>query len=592
MHAPHAFWHRESFDRFTRERLPALLAARLPLTGYRVEDAERSCRITVMLADAEAVYTLPRPDADGLFHRWEHPWIVVPLASSEELATAEIACVGEQLAAHIEARLGEIAADLPWDEALIRAVLPLESWGEEIINPTINADPYNIRKTGQWLDITNRLAMLTHQRRVIVPECAQVFPPGQVGRVCPFETPEGPNIGHVFSLALGAVIRDGRIVIEDGAPEAMLGLSAALLPFLEHNEPNHVTFAANQQRQWLPPLAPEPALVRTGNEPDLPGIWGGYNLLTAVVAGDADTYEDAMLISASCAARLHYAAPVEPGDKWSNRHGLKGVISRIVPDAEMPHLPDGTPIEAVYSAAGVLSRQVLGMAREMVMSRVAIAEGQPAMVPPYGAPSSAALRARLAAAGLPEDGLETLTLDGQPLPYRACVGWVYWGRTAHTAADKLHAGERAAAQGELEFLALRDIGAWQTILETYNTRSAERPDAETLAARVAAGPVPQAPPPTPHFAMLTRRLAAVGIAAEFAGDRVGFRFAPGDGLPLALPVPHPWSRERELTALGEIAGVPGWAEVVEANTRLARLRDTGAPESLARQAQARLAAAV
>ena len=70
-----------------------------------------------------------------------------------------------------------------------------------------------------------------------------------MGRVCPFETPEGPNIGRAFTIAVGAEIRDRRLVVVDERPEASLGLSASMLPFLEHNDPNRLLMAANMLRQ-------------------------------------------------------------------------------------------------------------------------------------------------------------------------------------------------------------------------------------------------------------------------------------------------------------------------------------------------------
>ena len=62
--------------------------------------------------------------------------------------------------------------------------------------------------------------------------------PSYFGRVCPYETPEGPSAGKVLSIAIGAEIRDGKLIIVDDRPEAMLGLSASLVPFIEHNDPN------------------------------------------------------------------------------------------------------------------------------------------------------------------------------------------------------------------------------------------------------------------------------------------------------------------------------------------------------------------
>ena len=116
----------------------------------------------------------------------------------------------------------------------------------------------------------------------------RLFTPGQLGRTCPFEVPEGPNLGRIFTIAVGATIRDRRLIVLDTRPAATLGLSASMIPFLEHDNVPGLMMGANMQRQWLPPPDPEPALVQTGAEPD--ALWCGRNLLTAFIAWDGDTF--------------------------------------------------------------------------------------------------------------------------------------------------------------------------------------------------------------------------------------------------------------------------------------------------------------
>ena len=247
----------------------------------------------------------------------------------------------------------------------------------------------------QWLDQTNWLAIHTHLRRLVVRAPQRLFAPGQLGRSCPFEVPEGPNMGRIFTIATGATIRDQRLVVLDDRPAATLGLSASMIPFLEHNNVPGLLMGANMLRQWLPPPDPEPALVQTGGEPDAPEFWCGRNLLTAFVSWDGDTFEDGIVLSESGARRLGYPQALEPGDKLSNRHGAKGVVSRILPDDQMPHLADGTPVELLVSFMSLPSRLTFGQVREAVFGRIARAEGRPALVPPFRSPSAAELRARL-----------------------------------------------------------------------------------------------------------------------------------------------------------------------------------------------------
>ena len=585
-------WHTQSFDRFTGDRLPNLLAERMPLAGYQVESTgPTTCCVRVTVAgaagDVEVAYAdLPRPDDDGVFHVADQRRVVVPVASSEHLDRADIRCVGEQLHAWVDQRLGEAPADLQWDENLVRTWLPLDRWVGEFLRTSDTAQP---------IDQRNWLSEQCHLRRLLVPDRQQLITQGQFGRTCPFETPEGPNIGRVLSVALGAEIRDGRLVILDERPEAALGLTAAMIPFIEHDDPNRTLMGVNMMRQWLVPSEPEPALVQTGHEPDAARFWCGHNLLTAFVSWGGDTFEDGIVLSRSAADRMACPQPIQVGDKLSNRHGTKGTVGRILPDEDMPHLPDGTPLEIVFNFIGCHTRLNFGQVREAVMGRIARAEGRPALVPPFHAPKPDALRGRLRNAEIDESGMDTLRVghDGPELDGPSTVGWVYWGCTCHLARDKARAwvsSDGGQMQVELDYVCLRDVGALETIREMFHTRDAERPDADTLAQRVAAGPVEQADPPSMLFAQLARRLAAAGIRMAFDGRRVSFTLSPpeGDVLSLARPVPHPWLKGHELAAIGTVDELDAYGAVCEANARLQRMLDSGAPHTLVDQAFAPL----
>lgn len=612
-------WHKASFNRFVQERLPQLLAERLPLVGYQVQPRGRyTCRITVTLAsasgDIETTYDIPQPDEEGVFEIQGELRVVVPTASNEELGTATIRCVGEQLYEYIQEHVGQAPADLPWDAELMRAWLPLDTWIDAFLRGLV-------QPMAQWLDTSNWLSRHTHLRRIFILERNKVIAPGQAGLVCPFETPEGPYLGQIFTVAVGAEIREERLVLVDERPEATLGLCTSMLPFLEHSDPNRLLIAAATMRQVFAPPDPEPALVQTGNEPNAPDFWCGRNLLTAFVSWGADTFADGIVVSQSCARRLNHPYPVEPGDKLSNRHGTIGVVSRVLPDDEMPHLADGTPVELVFNFFGLHVRMNLGQLREAVMGRIARAEGAPAIVPPFGAPSADELHTRLAQAGLPESGMEALTLGrgGPQLERPSTVGWVYWHRMVYLAKDKLVVsvdGESGQGQNEYANGVLRDLGAFENLGEILNTRAARREDASTLSARVAAGPVEQASLPTPMFSDLVKRLQVAGIQATLESDRLTFHFGhPQEGvLDLACPVPHPWLRERQLTQIGiysdeldthdrclremhalpymppDLTSLPmeRYELLVDANKRLARMLSSQTPAKLTQDAMAQL----
>ncbi len=585
-------WHKESFDTFIQERLPKLLAERLPLGTYQVQSTDiRICQVRISLLtpteEIELSYDgLPQPDEEGVFEIDGKLRVVLPLASREELDVAEVRCVGEQLYDFIEKRLGQAPRDMSWDANSTRAWFPLDTWIREF---------FANEPSSQELDTANWLAHKTHLRRIVIPDRIKLITNEQFGRACPFETPEGTNIGKVLSIAVGAAIRNGRFEIIDSRPEAALGLTASMVPFLEHNDPNRLLMGVNMMRQWLISPDPEPAIIQTGNEPDVPEFWSGRNLLTAFMAWGADAFEDAIVISESCAKRLrgippfdpNYVHSVEPGDKLSNRHGSKGTISRILPDDQMPHLMDGTPIELIFSFLGIHSRLNFGQIREAVWSRIAGKEGNSMVVPPFHAPGEKELRERLKKAGLSESGMEYLTVKkgGKTFPRPTTVGWVYWGVTNHIVPDKIHAkvrDGRPQMQGFTEFTTLKNVGAAEILREHFNTRNTERPDSNTLADRVTAGNVEQAGPPSPMLNQLCRRLNRGGIQLELTDSGLTCKFALPEGktLKLAISVPHPWLPSQAISEIGEWDGCPIFKSLTEANTRLARMLEKKMPEAL------------
>ena len=612
-------WHKASFDDFLHRRLPELLAERLGVSGYRAEGAgENACRVVLGGRSGEGDFEvehdgLPAPDEEGVFRIAEAPdpdggprlppprstpgrerdpsrgveLVVPPVADRDDLAEARIASLGDRLSTFIESRLGEVPGPTPLDGTLLRTLAPLKDWFHAFL-----------ASSAERLDDTNWLSRASHLRRVLVPGRREVFTPGHFGRTCPFETPEGPNIGRVLTISRGAEVRGGRLVIVDAEPGAGLGLSGACVPFLEHDDGNRVLMGANMMRQWLAPAEREPALVRTGLEPRAPDFWCGRNLLTALVSWDGDAFDDAVLVSRSGARKLACPEPLEPGDKLSNRHGIKGVVSRVAPDEEMPRLSDGTPVELVFSFSGIPSRWVMGLVREAALGHAARLRGSPAVVPPFEAPSDGQLRDLLQGSGLRGDGMTTLTLDGTPLRRPATAGWVYWGCTLHRARPKLRAAvlpdDRGQRVGVMEVRALAEAGAAAVVRELTNTCSSRRGDAGSLAGRAAAGPVEPASTPSPAFAALAAGLAQAGIRAEAGPRGVAFRLEPyrGPALSLAAGVPHPWLEGETLSAVCAAEAAAGYPEVAAADARLARLLKDGAPEALAAAARDDLAAAV
>ena len=594
-------WHKISWDAFVQKELPELLADKVSLADYRVvAKDEYTCELHLAAqGGATVVYkNIPQPDDYGRFKVDGFFRTVVPVPTEVDLARAEIRCVGEQLRDCLAQRLDGMPEML---EDSIQTWMPLGDW----MHAFFTCEP-----TSQFLQATNWQDMHVHLRRVtLIPILDQAeglangYHPSHDGRVCPYCTPEGPNIARILEVAQGATIRDGKLVIEDDAPEKRVGIGASVTPFMEHNDTNRALMGVNMTRQWIGAPGPdmprdeqgawcayhaqydgkalesEPALVQTGCEPRDPHFWTGYNLLTAFMAWNGDAHEDALVISESAANRMMLPNRVAPGDKLSNRHGFKGVVSHIVPDDAMPTMSDGTPVELIMSVCGLPSRLNFGQVREAVMGRVAKAKGEPVIVPIFAAPKDDAIRAELKRYGLSEDGMDALRLNGDPLLRRTTVGWVYWGRTSHLAADKIHMGvapeQRGQEVGEAEFLALREAGAFGVIGDLFNTCSAMRDDADTLAERVAAGPVvPVAP--SPAFEDLVRRLARGGVEVALGKYGAEFSLKRGGDIALARAVPHPWLSGHSLTHVGKDAP----RVLQEANDRLAEMIAKGAPEVL------------
>ncbi len=594
-------WHRQSYDHFLQTALPALLSERLPLAGYQAEiTGSQSATVTIAVEQAEhaaqvTFEDLPAPNEEGVFICDGDPVVVTPTADSEHLDTARIRCVGEQVMDYIADHLGRAPDSLEWDTALLSAWVPLDQWLHDCLSPTV---PTLGRRPVMPLDGTNWLAVRAHLRRVYIERFDDVIAPGQLGLACPVETPEGPNLGHILSIAVGAEIRDGRLVRVDEDPAAILGLTASMIPLIEYDDSNRALMGANMMRQWLAPSSREPALVQSGSEPDDATFWCGRNLLTAFISCGGDTYEDAIVISQSAAAKLTGVDPVTIGDKLSNRHGTKGVIGRIIPDADMPHLHDGTAIEICFSFIACHARLNPGQIREAVLGRIAKENGETVTAPPFQGPDDDTMRNMLRARKLDESGMDTLTLGGENLVRPSLVGYVYWGQTHHRAMEKLKVfvgQDRHQPIGEMEFLTLRDAGATAVIDDLFKVQNADGIDQDTVLEAVRKGKNPDCATTSPQFDELIERLGAIGIELSHDNDSLTFGLAGprADAIVLDAPVEHPWHRQQTLTY---VAPAPGTSETFLAvqsdNERLARLIKDGSPAPLLAGAREQLQAAV
>ncbi len=182
---------------------------------------------------------------------------------------------------------------------------------------------------------------------------------------------------------------------------------------------------------------------------------------------------------------------ISVGDKMAGRHGNKGVVSRILPQEDMPFLPDGTPLDIVLNPLGVPSRMNIGQVLEVHLGYAAKALGIHVATPVFDGAKEEDIRSLLRQAGLREDG-KTILYDGrtgEPFDNPVTVGYMYYLKLHHLVDDKIHArstgpyslvtqqplGGKAQFGGqrfgEMEVWALEAYGAAYTLQEILTVKS-------------------------------------------------------------------------------------------------------------------------
>ena len=182
---------------------------------------------------------------------------------------------------------------------------------------------------------------------------------------------------------------------------------------------------------------------------------------------------------------------ISVGDKMAGRHGNKGVVSRVLPEEDMPFLPDGTPLDIVLNPLGVPSRMNIGQVLEVHLGYAAKALGWKVSTPIFDGANEKDIRETLKLAGLREDG-KTVLYDGrtgEPFDNLVTVGYPYFLKLHHLVDDKIHArstgpysmvtqqplGGKAQFGGqrfgEMEVWALEAYGAAYTLQEILTVKS-------------------------------------------------------------------------------------------------------------------------
>ena len=222
---------------------------------------------------------------------------------------------------------------------------------------------------------------------------------------------------------------------------------------------------------------------------------------------------------------------ISVGDKMAGRHGNKGVVSRILPQEDMPFLEDGTPLDIVLNPLGVPSRMNIGQVLEVHLGYAAKALGWKVMTPVFDGAHEEDIRAMFRETGKREDG-KSYVYDGRTgerFDNPVTVGYMYYLKLHHLVDDKIHArstgpyslvtqqplGGKAQFGGqrfgEMEVWALEAYGAAYTLQEILTVKSDDVVGrVKTYEAIVKGQPVPK--PGIPEaFRVLMKELQSLGL---------------------------------------------------------------------------------
>ena len=236
------------------------------------------------------------------------------------------------------------------------------------------------------------------------------------------------------------------------------------------------------------------------------------------------------------------AAPISVGDKMAGRYGNKGVVAKILPEEDMPYLPNGTPVELVLNPLGVPSRMNVGQILEIHLGWACHELGIQAESPVFDGATEGEIFEMLGKTDLPERSKKTgksILYDGrsgEPFAQEVTVGYVYFLKLNHLVADKMHArstgpyslvtqqplggkaqhgGQRL---GEMEVWALEAYGAAHTLQEMLTIKSDDVLGRREIYESIVKGLNPE-PPGTPEsFKVLVRELQTLGLHVSLDKD--------------------------------------------------------------------------
>ena len=222
------------------------------------------------------------------------------------------------------------------------------------------------------------------------------------------------------------------------------------------------------------------------------------------------------------------------GDKMAGRHGNKGVVSRIMPEEDMPYLPDGTPVDIVLNPLGVPSRMNVGQILETHLGWAAKALGLHVSSPVFDGASEKEIKDLLKKAKFPLSGQSALFdgRTGEPFASPVTVGYMYMMKLHHLVDDKIHArsigpyslvtqqplggkaqfgGQRL---GEMEVWALQAYGAASTLQEFLTVKSDDVPGRSRIYEAIVKGEPFLEPGLPESFNVLVKELQSLALDVE------------------------------------------------------------------------------
>jgi DNA-directed RNA polymerase subunit beta len=227
------------------------------------------------------------------------------------------------------------------------------------------------------------------------------------------------------------------------------------------------------------------------------------------------------------------------GDKMAGRHGNKGVVSKILPEEDMPYLEDGKPVDVVLNPLGVPSRMNIGQILETHLGWAADKLRYKAATPVFAGATVDEIKEQLAEAGLPRDG-KTLLYDGrsgEPFDQHVTVGMIYMLKLSHLVDDKIHArsigpyslvtqqplGGKAQFGGqrfgEMEVWALEAYGSAFTLQEMLTVKSDDVPGRSRVYEAIVKGDNPPEPGVPESFNVLVKELQSLCLDIEFTDNK-------------------------------------------------------------------------